>query len=236
MALSLEDPLSTSLYNVGLSQLQPWDPTQEAARKDKAWGETQQKLGERYARAGLTGSSQELGDFANTAKNFELDWGERAPKQRAEAISSVLPIHNFRRSVSNDMTSEAQAATQLATNKKAAQTALWGSLLGASGLPTTLAKALFGTSTPASSGWQQGGLIPKGISALYNYLSGSGDIAGSGFSTDQLNALDPAIDWTEVADWLNNYDYLNNALDVGGVSDAADVLGGLSLSDLTGYF
>ena len=184
MALQLDDPLSQSIYGLGLQQTQPWDPTQEAARKDQAWGQTQQKVGERYSRAGLTGSSQELGDLANTAKNFELDWGERAPKQRADALTSVLPIQNFRRGVANDVQGQSNWEKTFGQNQmnldrdfklkgENQDTAMWANLLASSGLPSWLASVLFGTSTPAAGGGG-GGLVGAGGSALWKLLGGGG--------------------------------------------------------------
>lgn len=233
MALALDDPLSTKLYGLGVDQLSAYDPTAEAARKDKAWGQTEQALGERYARAGLTGSSQELGDFANTAKNFNLDWAERQPKQEQAAIASVLPIQNFRRSVANDFTSEANANRLFALQGETADQALYGNLLASSGLPSWLFKQLFGTTTPAAQpGTGTTGLVPQGLSALWKLLGGDSAIAGEGFTPEQLNALDSAINWEDV-DWWN---YWNVPGDVGGVTDYSNVLGNLSLDDLTGYF
>lgn len=217
MALTLDDPLSTKLYGLGLDQLSAYDPTAEAASKDKAWGQTQQKLGERYARAGLTGSSQELGDLANYAKDFELDWAERAPKQEQAAIASVLPIQNFRRSVANDFTSEANTNRLLSLQGETADQALWGNLLAASGLPTWLVGKLLGTTTPAATKATGTGLLET----LYNKLFSGGEWAGGNYTTEQLNAMDPAIDWSETMDWLNNYDYLNNAPDLTTGSDIA---------------
>jgi hypothetical protein len=244
-SLGAADPLSSSIYNLGLQQTQAWDPIQEAARKDQSWGQTQQKVGERYSRAGLTGSSQELGDLANTAKNFELDWGERAPKQRADALTSVLPIQNFRRGVANDaqaqsnadrtynrsLQTDAQTQSNLDRAFKLqgenADTAMWANLLASSGLPTWLSSVLFGTGTPAASGTSTGGVAGQGVNALLKLLSGGSNTSGSGFSTDQLNAMDPAIDWTNAGDWWNQ-NYLTDT------SFNADVPSWLS--DLSGYF
>jgi hypothetical protein len=215
-----------------MDQLQPWDPAQEEERKAKSWGQTQQKVGERYSRAGLTGSSQELGDLANTAKNFELDWDERAPKQRGEAIASVLPIENFRRSVANDFTDESYKNRLLSLQGETADQALWGNLLASSGLPTWLASALFGTSTPAA-GYKASGLIPQGASALYNYLFSG----GSNGVDPNLDAFGKTFDWG--ADVMGgmpiDYSYLFDT-SANAPTDIANVLGGLSLEDLTGYW
>ena len=233
MALQLDDPLSQNLYGLGLQQLTPWNPTEEAARKEKSWGETQQKVGERYARAGLTGSSQELGDLSNIAKDFELDWNERAPKQEQAAIASVLPIQNFRRSVANDFTTEANQNRLLALQGENADMALWGNLLASSGLPTWLIGKLLGTTTPAATKATGTGLLPS----LYDKLFGGSDLwPGEGLTQAQLDAMDPAIDWAAAQDYVDWWNYLNTPGDVGGILDKADVIGGLSLSDLTGYY
>jgi hypothetical protein len=233
-ALTGGDPLMTSIYNLGLADTSAWNPAQEAARKDKSWGQTAQKVGERYSRAGLTGSSQELGDLANTAKSFELDWNERKPKQMESAIAATLPIQNFRRSVANDALAQSNTDRLFKQTQDSQNTALWGNLLASSGLPTWLSSILFGTGTPAVSGTSTGGLAGQGLNALLKLLGGGSNPQAGNYTVDQLNAMDPAIDWNSVNDWWNQ----NYLTDTGwnAATDIGDVYGGLSLADLSGYW
>jgi hypothetical protein len=136
--------------------------------------------------------------------------------------------------VANDALAQYNTDRLFNQSKDNQDTALWGNLLASSGLPSWLSSVLFGTANPAGGGTSTGGLVPSGLSALYKMLSGGSGPQAGNYTVDQLNQMDPAIDWNSVNDWWNQ-NYLTDT-SWNAATDVGDVYGGMSLSDLNGYW
>ena len=187
-----DDPLFQEMYDVGTGLLQEWDPAQEEARKTRAWGQASQKNAERFARAGLTGSSDELTALGEGAKNFELDWDERADTRKRNALASTLPLTNFMKEAyaqdanlsgvnpytgtatwdATKWREQAALARELADKQSDSQDAqLIGAVAASLGLPQWLAQQLFGintTGTGTGTGGIAGQVVNQATSGLVN--------------------------------------------------------------------
>jgi hypothetical protein len=134
-------------------------------QRKQAMDVAQQEVSQRYAKAGLTGSGQELQAVQDTARDLTFN-------QTIQAMNaSQVPVSNW------------LAAEQLKQAQKTGDIQLMGQALAALGIPAALAKSLFGIDTTpryvigGKETPSTGGLAGD----LYRYVAGpGGSVAATG--------------------------------------------------------
>lgn len=159
MASLFDDPLYTQLYRTGQGLLDPNSP-----ERRRSMSGAMDAVAGRYARAGLTGSGQELQAVQDTAKNLSFD-------QTIQAMGAAnLPIQNW------------MAADAIKRAQRSGDIQLFVQALAALGIPAAAARELFGIDTtprvriagPETAPPSGGGLVGRGVTSLWNALTGGG--------------------------------------------------------------